>query len=442
MAPMSAADFVAFLLQLGVMLACGVAGGYLMRRLGQPVVLGEMLGGIVLGPTLFGWLAPDAYAWLFTSSASAAVLRGGVVKLGMLFFMFLVGLEIRFDQLARHGYAAVLVGMAGMLAPLLIGAAAVYALPAAWGPQAAAHRLAYALFIGAAMANTANPVLARILLDLGLLKQGIGAMLMAATVVDDLMSWSLLAMIFSQFSPPGNGHGDVLQQLGGLGGVIAYFAIVLALGRWGVLPLVHSLARRTRRSAVMLAAAAILILAAGASAEQLGIHALLGPFLLGIALSSTQEDLRHTYHAISEFASGFFVPLYFVSMGITSNFIREFDPLLVLLVLVVACGSKLFSVYVAGRVAGLDRRTALGVGFGMNARGATGIILAAVGRDQGVINEPVYVALVLMAIFTSVLAAPAMRLLLLDASAGQEAAPSTNRLQAPECVRTTAGQHP
>src|SRR5262245_10969121 len=141
---MSPADFTTLALQLGVMLVCGVACGQLMARLKQPAVLGEMIGGILLGPTVLGMLWPDAYGWLFPAAGAAAGVRNAVVKLGMLFFLFLVGLEINFADLRKHGWGAILIGLAGTLIPLGCGVAIVYLFPDIWGIENESLRFAFA----------------------------------------------------------------------------------------------------------------------------------------------------------------------------------------------------------------------------------------------------------------------------------------------------------
>jgi Kef-type K+ transport system membrane component KefB len=405
---MTGHDFSILLLQIVVMLSCGLAGGHVMRRLGQPAVLGEMLAGVLLGPTLFGAVAPGVYQGIFTSSWTAAQWSSGVVRLGMLFFLFFVGLEIQPRRVVRHGRSAVVIGLAGTTVPLIAGAATVYALPHLWGAQAQEHRFVYALFIGAALANTANPVLARILMDLGLLQRGIGALIMTATVVDDVVSWSLAGVVLSQFPRDANGRGGM--ALGPLA-FVALLAAILIVGRWLLLPVLDR-ARRSLGGSGCLAMLAASILLSGAAAEAVGVHAFLGPFFLGIALAPSAHGMRTVYEPFGKFVVGFFVPLYFVSMGLSANFLTAFDASLVAVVFGVACASKMVAVYLASSASGLDRRTALGVGFGMNARGAIGVILAGLGREHGIINEPVYVALVVMAIATSILAVPTMRRLL------------------------------
>ena len=418
--------FILFLLQIAVMLACGLGCGHLMRRLHQPAVLGEMLGGILLGPTVFGWLAPDVQAQLFPVGGEVVQLRGGVIKLGMLFFLFVFGLEIDLKQLAQHGISVLLIGLLGTLVPLACGVAIVYLVPDIWGPQATTNRLAFGLFIGAALANTANPVLARILIELGLLRDRLGALLMTATTVDDLMSWSLLAAILGDLA---GGHGDASATVTGaaalsvaktaqetqpsvvlaLLAVLLFFVLVLAVGRWVATPLLRVARRRAVWPSGFIGLATILVLLSAAAAEQIGVHAFLGPFLLGLSLAPSDQERSEAYEAMNQFVLSFFVPIYFVSMGLTTNFVANFDLVLVVVVLAVASASKIGSVYAAARLSRLPARISWAVAFGMNARGAIGIILASLGREAGVIDERTYVALVVMALATSLVAAPAMK---------------------------------
>jgi Kef-type K+ transport system membrane component KefB len=403
---MTSQEFTRLLVELAVLLVCALVGGALMRRLRQPAVLGEMLAGIVLGPTILGTLAPQWQEWLFSDTGAAASVRGGVIKLGMLFFLFVVGLEVDLGQFRKFGWAAILIGVIGTLVPLICGVAMVYALPEEMLPSRVA-KLPFGLFIGTSLANTANPVLARILVDLGLFREHLGAMLMTATIVDDLVSWSLVAVILETFGSPGE-----TPHYGGVVGSLALVATLLAaallVGRFVATPLL----RATKRGAwptSFIGATVVLVLASSAVSEHLGIHAFLGPFLLGIGMAATPRERREAHEVLNQFALSFFVPIYFVSMGLSADFIKDFDLRWVVAIVVVACASKIASAFAAARLAGLDNRTSLAVGMAMNARGATGIILAGVGLEHGVVNQPIYVALVVMALATSLAAGPLIK---------------------------------
>ena len=410
-----------------LMLAFAVLFGQGMRKLGQPAVLGEMIGGIVLGPTIFGALLPSVYVGLFQASGGTGGARDAFIKLGMLFFLFIAGLEIDLGDLRRIGRKAALIGVIGTLLPILIGVGLVYALPMSfWGEAAAVHRFAFALFIGMNLANSANPVIARILMDLGLLKSEIGTLIMTATIFDDLINWTLFAIVLHEIALTAGGSAS-----GNFGIsivlVLAFFAAVLLGGRWLAPRARMWLRQHVTFPTGFIAVTALLILLVGSIAEALGINAFLGAFLVGAAFgrgraSSPDEtgdqagSYDEAYRAIRHFVLSFFAPIYFVSMGLNANFITNFDIVLVLVILVVACASKIGAVLLGARLAGMpiDRKT-LAIGFGLNARGATGIILAGVGLEHGVIDERIFVAMVVMALVTSLLSAPVIKRLMFKA---------------------------
>ncbi len=409
---MSSSDFVLFILQITVMLACAVVFGHLMRRIGQPAVLGEMIGGILLGPTLFGAVAPGTWEQLFGNAPDVAVAREAAIKLGMLFFLFVAGLEIDISDLRRLGKRAVSIGAVGTLVPILVGVGLVYAVPGSfWGPMASSHRLALALFVGMNLANSANPVIARVLMDLGLLDREIGTLVMTATIVDDLVNWTLFAIILGQIDPA---RAATRADLGAsIGLVLVFFVAMLATGRLAGPAVLRWLRTRVSWPASFLMTTTVAVLLCSLIAERLGVHAFLGAFLVGAALGGIEKERHEAHDAVSHFALSFFAPIYFVSMGMGTDFIANFDPWLVLLVTAVACASKMGSVLLGARLAGMrvDRET-FAIAFALNARGATGIILAGVGREHGVIDDRLFVAMAVMALLTSFLSGPAMRALL------------------------------
>jgi Kef-type K+ transport system membrane component KefB len=407
-------DFVKFALQIAVMLGFAVLFGQGMRRLKQPAVLGEIIGGIILGPTIVGLLMPDLWEWLFRSSASAAHVREASIKLGMLFFLFIAGVETNISNLKQLGRQAALIELVGTLVPIAAGMALVYALPRdVWGEAVQAHFFAFALFVGMNLANSANPVLARILMDLGLLREGIGTLCMTATIIDDLVNWTLFALILSDLAPSGSGGTTSLPL--SLALVALVFVLILGMGRWLGPPALRRLKGHVMWPSGFIAVHAVLILVAACLTESLGIHAFLGAFLVGAALSGQGDAHEEAHGIITHFALSFFAPIYFISMGLTTNYITHFDWTLVLVMLTAALGSKLAGVLLGIWMARMPiDRDAWAIAFGLNARGATGIILAGVGRTAGVIDDRIFVAIVVMALVTSILAGPVMNWLLSD----------------------------
>jgi len=404
-------DFVMFALQLASMLAVAGIFGQLMRRLRQPAVLGEMLGGVVLGVTVLGAAAPQFHEWLFDSSANAAVSRDAAIKLGMLFFLFVAGVELDLSDLRRLGRRAATIGIVGTVVPIAAGVGLVYAIPKDfWGDAVGDHRLAFALFVGMNLANSANPVLARILADLGLLRGGIGSLAMTATIVDDLVNWVVFAVILRDIAPSASGSVASGGLLLSIGTVVVLFAVLVGGGRLLGPPLLEWLKERVTWPSGFVAVSALVVLLAAGLSEAVGVHAFLGAFLIGVGLGGHHDLGRAAHDVISRFAFSFFAPIYFVSIGMSADFLEDFDLLLVLVVTTAALVSKLGGVLLGSKLAGMPLdREAWGIAWGLNARGATGIILASVGRSAGVIDDRLYVAIVVMALFTSLVAGPMMR---------------------------------
>lgn len=396
-----------FFLQIAVLLAAALAAGRIARQLRLPEVLGELLGGILLGPTVFGTLAPAAFAWLWPDSPALTIARDGLLRLGMLFFLFVAGTEVDLGHLRRRGPSILTTSVAGVVLPFALGFAAVVLLPDLWRQQAHDDSLLLALFIGTALAISALPVIARILLDLNLLRQEIGIVILAAAAIDDLIGWSLFALILSRFAPEGALPRPAEATFALVLGMFAFFLTVGRRAARRLLP--PSISPRAA-----LGVAALLLLLAAATAEAIGIHAVFGAFLAGVALSPTGAERSPAREAIYPFAMGFFAPLYFVSIGLKVNFVIQFDLILALVVLVVACAGKVIGAGLGAWLGGMPPREALAVGFGMNARGAMEIILATVALEHGLIDQRLFVALVVMALVTSLMSGPILRRLLRD----------------------------
>jgi Kef-type K+ transport system membrane component KefB len=409
---MNSADFVRFALQIAAMLAVAVLFGQLMRRIKQPAVLGEMMGGILLGPTILGALLPGLYLWLFKSSATVTTAREASIKLGMLFFLFVAGLETNLSDLRRMGKRAALIGLVGTLVPIAIGVGVVYAVPRSfWGPAVEAHFLSFALFVGMNLANSANPVIARILMDLGIMKSDVGTTIMTATIVDDLVNWTLFAIILSDIAPTNPAATSNLPL--SIGMVLLFFVVVLGLGRWLGPRALHWVRGNVSWPVGLIGVTTLIILVTASAAEGLGIHAFLGAFLAGAALSGGDAEHNAAHDIVCQFALSFFAPVYFVSMGLNANFIANFDLGMVVLIVLVAIGSKMGAVLLGAWMARMPiNRETVAIAVGLNARGATGIILAGVGLAQGVIDERIFVAMVVMCLITSLAAGPAMNALL------------------------------
>jgi len=412
--------------QLAVMLLAAVVGGEAMRRLHQPAVIGELVGGIVLGPTIFGSLAPHAYAQVFPANPSLVLARQSLLSVGMLFFMLMAGLEVKLTQIGQRKRQVALTSILGLLVPMGVGIASVPFFSSVWGPAAGGTGWAFSLFVGTALSISALPVIARILMDLKLIHHELGLVVMTAAALDDVIGWTLFALILNVLVPAqaadsSAGWPAILRNLGLLAAFVA--AVLLAGRRWGG-PFLGWLRAHVSWPAGFIGVAAVVMLAAAAVTESLGIHAVFGAYLVGVAFGHTlgPGEQNDAHDVIHQFAMSFFAPLYFVSVGLRADFARNFDLALVLLVVVVACVGKIAGASLGAWLGGMARREALATGFAMNARGAMEIILASVALEAGLIDQRVFVALVVMALATSALGGPAIKRLLRLQPSGMSAA--------------------
>jgi K+:H+ antiporter len=392
-------------LAIAVMLSVALAFGQLFRRLHLPVVIGEIVGGVLLGPTALGALAPAFQRGLFPSTGPVANGRGAITFIGLLCFLFAAGLEVDTGLFRRLARTIVLTSLLGIAVPFASGFLLVHAAPGYWSTYSTIGTDGLALLLGTALSISALPVIARILMDLGLQRSEIGSVVLASATIDDVLGWSAFGAILATFAPAHAGPHD------------AWLTLVLILGMAALaLTAGRALARRTRplvRRTIdapggHIGAALILALLGGVLAERIGVHAIVGAFFAGIVLSEGRAERQTMHEVVYQFVMGVFAPIYFVSIGLRTNFISSFDLVLSTIVFAVACLGKIVGVTVGARLGGLPWRQALAIGFGMNARGAMEIVLASVAHEAGLIDERLFVALIITAVLTSILSGPVM----------------------------------
>jgi Kef-type K+ transport system membrane component KefB len=406
-------DGIVLSLELSIMLSVGLLLGQLMKRLRLPIVVGELLGGIVLGPTVLGRVAPDLFVRLFPSSGEVAIGRRAFVQLGLLCFLFAAGLEMNVPRLRRLGRSVVATSALGIVVPFVAGCAMVLGDPEPWASHVFAGGAGNALFMGTALCISALPVIARVLMDLGLTRHELGTVVLSAATLDDLVGWSLFAAILGMNAPTSERrHPAWLTMVL----ILGFAAFVLTAGRWGVQRMRAWVRSRVTWPGGLIGVAALLWLVAAAVAEWIGVHAIVGAFLVGLMLAQGREERDPPTEVVTQFAVGVFAPIYFVSMGLRTDFGSNFDVMLVLAVFSVACFGKIVGATAGARLGGMPWRDALAVGFGMNARGAMEMILASVALEHGLIDERLFVALVVMALLTSLLSGPVMSRLLASPS--------------------------
>ncbi len=401
-------DLMVIFLALAALLGAAKAAGELVKKFNQPSVLGEIIAGILLGPTVLGHFKPEIFALLFPTHGPVAFVLEGVTAISVVFFLLTAGIEIDLTSIFRQGKSALLVSSFGVIIPFAFGFFAAAVFPRFLGADVGTDHLVFALFIGTALSISALPVVARILMDLGLLKTEMGTVVMSSAMFDDLVGWILFGLVLGMMNPGHAAHGlrhTIILVLG--------FAIVmLTLGRWLVDKLLPHIQAHTTWPGGVLGFVFSLTLASAAFAEYAGIHAVFGAFITGAAVGESKHFRERTAEHIHEIVTNVFAPLFFASIGLHTNFVANFHLEVTAVILGVACLGKVIGAGWGARLGGMDTRTAIGVGLAMNARGAMEMILGILALQAGLIREPMFVALVVMALVTSLISAPAIRLLI------------------------------
>jgi len=404
---MDKATLTLFLVQIGLVLAIPLVMAKLLQKLALSPLVVELLCGVLLGPSVFGMISPELYARVFPALGKATQAREAITELGLLIFVFMAGLELQPRRLRRLGMPIIWTSLFGILLPLALGVGSVLLWPGFWRNQAQSNVPLLALFVGTILSITALPVIARILMDLNLIKTDIGTMVMSAAMLDDLVGWGLFAVILSNFG--GEGHSGH-NWWASLVSVMVVFALLLNLSNKRIQRAVGWL--NLPKDTLQLKLTFLVLMSAAILSEVLGTHATLGAFLAGVALGRIKEARKLAHESLYQTTVGIFATLYFVSIGLKVNFVANFDLVLVVFVLVIACIGKISGVYLGAKLGGKQPREALLVALGMNARGAVGIVLTTVALEYGLIDQRIFVALVIMALATSVLSAVGIKRLL------------------------------
>lgn len=387
-----------------ILLVCHVFGA-LLRRFGQPAVLGEVIGGLVLGPSVLGLVWPSSQEWLFPAPVLDAL--GYAAQLGLIVFMFLLGCELRTDRLGgRRLVGATVAG--GMGLPFVAGAALALA-----APSLGSGTVGFVLFFGLAMSITALPVLARILVDLGLADTRLGVTALSSAAVGDGVAWLALTVILAGTGL--SGTGDIATTAG--------LAVALMVVTWlCVRPGLRALVDRTSSPQLLLGTLVVGAIGYAGLTQLIGLHPVIGAFLFGVAVPRGAPVVTRLGEQLQGFTIAILLPLFFAGVGLSTSVGllggSVTNWLLLTLVLAAAVTTKLIGAGGGARLAGLPTRDALRFGILMNCRGVTELVIATIGLQYGLINGLGFTILVLVAVITTAATGPLLRLRHTNASPG------------------------
>jgi Kef-type K+ transport system membrane component KefB len=396
-------DLFTLFLQVSIVLLAGRAGGLVFRRFGQPQVVGEMAAGILLGPSLFGWLAPQTSAFLFPPASLPYL--SALSQVGLVLFMFLVGLELDPRELRGLGHTAMLTSNASVVAPFCLGSLlALYLYPRL--SDSSVQFLHFMLFMGAAMSITAFPVLARILAEHHLQRTRVGAIAIACAAANDVTGWCILAYIVFLIRQAAAGTPFWVT----LAAILFYVLVMI----FAIRPLLRFFERAYLRAGARvsdnaMAAIIFLTLASALCTELLGIHLLFGAFLMGVIMPKEHAFVHEVTTKLHSVTVVILLPLFFAYAGLRTRIGVGGDSewwLYAALVIAVAIAGKLLGATLAARYIGLPWREAGTIGVLMNTRGLMELVILDIGFQIGVISEGLFSMMVLMALVTTCMTTP------------------------------------
>ena len=395
------------LLQLAIIVLAGRIGGAIALKIGQSSVVGEIILGILLGPSLFGIVAPELFEWVFRSTPPGPLSM--LSQIGLIFLMFQIGQEFDFSHLkiTQHRNTMISVAVASMIAPFILGFGFGYLAAPILSPDA--NQIGSALFVGTAFSITALPILGRIMIEFGITNTPVGVVAISAAAINDVIGWVLLAFVsaltISAFS------------LESLGWIILSITIYIAVCWLAIRPLMKWLIKQLGTPAEpltgnVLGAMIVLIFLSAMTTYKIGIFAIFGGFMLGVLVYDESAFVSAWRKKVGSFVTVFFLPIFFTYTGLRTS-IGSLDTLELwgwcLLLITLATLGKFGAAYYAARINGLSKNESTVIGVMMNTRALMELIVINIGLDLGVISPTVFTMLVIMAIFSTVITTPVLR---------------------------------
>lgn len=393
------------LVQMIVIIVVAKIFGSIFRALRQPPVMGEMVAGITLGPSLLGLLSPDISAFLFPAASMGTL--SVLSQLGVVLFMFIVGMELDIEHLRERASAAIMVSHASIVFPFLLGSTLALFIYQTLAPPNTSFT-AFGLFMGIAMSITAFPVLARILTDRGLAKTPLGITAIACASIGDATAWCILPFVIAVVKATG-----MIDVVFTVGLTILFIVLMLLLVRPWIGRLTNHLSDNPKRHRLLMAIILAFTLACAWFTETIGIHALFGGFLAGVVMPSNERVQSFFKDRIEPFSSAALLPLFFVFTGLRTQvgLLNDWNGWLICLVIIaVAIVGKLVGTMLTARWTKMSWRDSYSLGVLMNTRGLIELVVLNIGFDLGILSARIFVMMVIMALATTFMTAPLLSL--------------------------------
>ena len=405
--PRAPSEFV-FFAQLMLLMVVGRLLGEVMVRFRQPGVMGQLIAGLVLGPSLLGALAPDWQHAIFPAAKEQKAMLDAIAQFGVLLLLLLTGMETDLKLVRRTGGASVIASLAGIIIPFACGVALGEALPDSMLPDPG-KRLITSLFLGTALSIASVKIVATVIREMNFLRRTVGQIILASAIIDDTIGWMITAVIFSLAL---QGHVDIWSLAQSVLGTLAFMGLSLTIGRRVVFIIIRWVNDVFISDFAVITAILLIMCAMALITDLIGVHTVLGAFVAGILVGESPILTRHIDEQLRGLIIAFFMPVFFATAGLSADLTILKDPNLLLLtagLIAIASIGKFGGAFAGGKLAGLTFRESLALGTGMNARGSTEVIVATIGLSMGALTQNLFTMIVTMAIVTTMVMPPTLR---------------------------------
>jgi len=397
-----------FLIEIMLMLFLGRLLGEVMQRVGQPAVMGQLIAGIIIGPSVFGALMPSAYQWVFPDVASQKRMIDAISQLGILMLLLLTGMETDLKLVNRMRRTALFTSLSGIIFPFACGYALGEFLPDTMLPNPS-QRLVTSLFLATALSISSVKIVAMVIMEVGFLRRNVGQIILASAILDDTVGWIIIAIIGGIAS---SGKVDIKGVGFAFLGTVAFLAVSFTIGRRVVAHVIRWTNDHLIMDMPVITAILLLMIAMSLLTDYIGVHTVLGAFVVGILVGQSPILTKHIEGQLRGLIVALFAPIFFAVAGreIDLTILKSFYQIeLALALILIASFGKVIGCYTGARLGKLGNREATALAIGMNARGSTEVIVATIGLSLGVLNRDLFTLIVVMAISTTLVTPPLLR---------------------------------
>ncbi|WP_436040938.1 cation:proton antiporter, partial [Rhizobium sp. LjRoot98] len=397
-----------FLIQIMVLVVVGRLLGEGMVRMGQPSIMGQIIGGILLGPSVFGLFLPETQAYLFPVSATQMAMTDAVAQLGILFLLLLAGMETDIGLAVRLRKAAAGVSITGIVVPFALGFGLGQLLPENLLPDPDA-RLVTSLFLGTALSISSVKIVASVVREMDFMRRNVGQLIVASAIIDDTVGWVIIAITFSLAQ---NGSVDLVILAKSVLGTLAFMAFSFTIGRRLVFEIIRWTNDSFKSDLPVLSAIIAIMGTMAIITNAIGVHTVLGAFVAGVLVGQSPILTRQIDSQLRAMTTALFMPVFFGLTGLHTDLSVLTDPSILLLTLgliLIASLGKFAGAFAGAKIGRFSNAEALALGCGMNARGSTEVIVASIGLSVGVLDERLFSVIVAMAVVTTMAMPPTLR---------------------------------